>query len=276
MNVSVNYPFNDETLEAYKKMLQAPNEDKPICEMDDETTRDLDIIKASIKSLAVRWRGRQTCRIPGWPTDRRAAWGVFDRFCPCAPLPVIKEFLDSTNLKGTAIDLGCGNSPSVKLLLDQGWHVIAVDNSRAVLMPLVSQHVDRIRSGQLVVVERDLTTYVPDAPVDLVIAADSLPYIDPATFYSTWCKIQTFVKENGFFIGSLFRAPTKSDPVLLEAINGQKEMGAWFLHDRRMVRPLLTHMGYEIKTCKFRNLKPDQEPLTIQFIAQKMKAPDRT
>jgi hypothetical protein len=59
-------------------------------------------------------------------------------------------------------------------------------------------------------------------------------------------------------------------------MNLLKEMGAWFLPDRRMVRPLLTQAGYEIKTCKYRMDEPKlklNEQMCIQFIAEK-KTPD--
>ena len=55
-------------------------------------------------------------------------------------------------------------------------------------------------------------------------------------------------------------------------MNLLKDMGAWFLPDRRMVRPLLTQAGYEIKTCKYRMDDPKikvTEQMCIQFIAQK-------
>lgn len=53
-------------------------------------------------------------------------------------------------------------------------------------------------------------------------------------------------------------------------MNLMKETGAWFLQDRRKVRPLLSIVGYEAIKCTFRIENPEIEPMVIQFIAKKL------
>ena len=76
-----------------------------------------------------------------------------------------------------------------------------------------------------------------------------------------------FLKEQGILVGTLFRAAP--NPKLVPIMNSLKEMGAWFLPDRRMVRPLLASAGYNIKKCVYRNDMPGEESLCMQFIAEK-------
>ena len=257
-------------MQEFNNMLQAPNLDIPIVEMNENTAKDIKVIWASVEALAAGWRGNSNIFFPGMPSNRKEFWGAYHKINPNAELlPVAKEFIESTTGQGkTAIDLGCGHSPATKQLLERGWHVIAVDFSKTTLDILASQHKDKIASGQLELIEADVANYAPAAPVDLVIAADSLPYVDPGKFKATWSKIHdVFLKENGFLVGSLFRAHTQ--PTDLPIMNLWKEFGAWFLPDRRMVKPLLIHSGYEIKTCKYRIDNPNDEPACIQFIAEK-------
>ncbi|MBA3237571.1 MAG: class I SAM-dependent methyltransferase [Parachlamydiaceae bacterium] len=163
------------------------------------------------------------------------------------------------------MDLGSGNSPAIKDLLQRGWRVIAVDSSRATLAILEKQFKGEINLGKLSLIEKDVATFTPLESADLVIAADIFPYINPSKFENLWNRIHdTFIKENGFLIGNFFRV-TNATP----EINALKEMGAWFLPDRRMVRPLLTNQGYEIIKCTFRKDQPNNDPICIQFIAKK-------
>lgn len=253
---------------SFRSMICQPRErgELPNIEMTDETARSIQIIWNSIEGLQHSWRGSRNIFFPGSPSDRREFWGIFARNHKPQLLPVVGEFLSGSSGEGkTAIDLGCGNSPAIPLLLQKGWKVIAVDNSRSSLEMVSSSCQEAILSGKLTIVEKDVETFIPSESADLVIAADILPYTNPARFRTTWSKIHdTCVKPGGFFIGSLFRS---SD--FLSLINMMKEMGAWFLWDRRMVRPLLTSVGYDIKVCKYRIEDPQVEPTCIQFIAQK-------
>lgn len=264
------YPSDPVAMDAFRRMALAPDDEKPIVEMNDETARNINIIWDSINARAAKWRGGNDIHFPDMPMDRKAFWGAFNAEHTPAPLPVADEFIRASSGAGkVAIDLGCGNSPATVLLLEKGWNVIAVDNSRASLNLLARKHRGALETGQLTIIESDVTEFTPSEPVDLVVAADILPYINPIHFRSTWTKIHQFIKQEGFFIGNLFRSI--SDPLVM--MNTMREMGAWFLPDRRMVRPLLTHMGYDIQTCRFRIDDPGMEAMCIQFIAKKKALP---
>ncbi|MBF8263026.1 MAG: hypothetical protein HW387_691 [Parachlamydiales bacterium] len=266
------YPKSGEALDTFRKMIYAPNDEQPIVEMNDVTARDMNVIWDSISAIAARWRGKQEMHFPDMPMDRKEFWGFFAADHQPTPLPVVNEFVDGWRTEGgLAIDLGGGNSPTANPLLQKGWRVIVIDNSRPALDILRQNNLATVESGQLQIIEADVETFSPSEPADLVVAADILPYIDPAQFRTTWNKIHDkFIKENGFLVGNLFRTPTH--PELIPQMNSMKEMGAWFLPDRRMVRPLLTQTGYVIKTCKYRIDEPSMEPICIQFIAEKKSA----
>ena len=253
----------------FRAMLLQPREkgEIPSIAMTDETARDIQLIWASIEGFKDSWPGSRNIFFPGKPVDRKEFWGAFAKDHKSALLPIVGEFVGESSGEGkTAIDLGCGDSPVTPLLLQKGWRVIAVDNSRSSLEMLASQNSEAVVSRKLMIVEEDVAVFTPSEPADLVVAADILPYTNPAQFRATWAKIHdTCVKPGGFFGGSLFRS---SDNLFL--MNMMKEMGAWFLWDRRMVRPLLTSVGYDIKVCKYRIDDPQEEPVCIQFIAQKI------
>lgn len=265
-----------ETMQAFLEMQNRPWE-SPIVEMNDQTARDIEIIWASIQASAASWRGEKEMHIPGQPTSRKEFWEKQFKEADSKLLPVAKQFLDRSEGVGKlAIDLGCGNSPAVGLLLKRGWKVIAVDISQAALNMLKEKFQDEITSGQLTLVEEDATVYEPSEPADLVIAADVLPYINPAKFKDLWIKIHNnFVKDNGTFIGSLFRfvesPPSSRCPMSnLQMSNIMKEMGSWLLADRRMARPLLETTGYKIEECVYLPKSTIPEPISIQFVAKKI------
>lgn len=244
----------------------APNDEKPICEMNDTTARSLDVIWATLADVATRWRGNQLCRFPGAPEDRKEFWGQFATQ-NSEVLPLAAQFIATSNGQGKlAIDAGCGFGPATSILLEKNWTVIAIDYSRPALETLRSRHPQQIASGQLTLVEADISTYTPPQPVDLVVAADLFPYLDLAQFQDTWKKIHDyFIKEQGVLIGSFFRSDVETVPI----IHGMKEMGAWLFPDRRMVRALISQTGYNVSTCQFRDQARSQERICIQFIAEK-------
>lgn len=272
MSSLVRFPETLQAKIAFAQMLQAPM-DEPIVEMNEETARDINVIWNSIQAATDLWHGNQNIRIPGELIDRKEFWGDFAKNHEPKELPVLEKFMKEISGEGKiAIDLGCGNSPAVKFLLERKWHVIAVDYSQPALDVLKAKNKAAIESGRLKIIEEDVSTYIPLEPVDLVVAADIFSYIDPARFRDTWTKVHNvFLKENGFLIGTFFRSICKT-PRQMQEMNFLKEMGAWFLPDRRMVRPLLEQAGYEIKTCQYRMDDPDmeqREQMCIQFVAEK-------
>jgi len=125
MQINSIYPVNQNTRLEFQQMLQAPNEDKPIVEMNEESSRDMETIWKCIDSLALRWRGGRDCHFPGMPTNRQEFWGEFAGDHEPALMPALEEFIKHSDGKGKiAIDLGCGNSPAVNSLLKKWWKII--------------------------------------------------------------------------------------------------------------------------------------------------------
>ncbi len=261
-------PSDPTSVQLFREKMFNPNIEKPITEMNDETARDLKIIWASIKASAKHWQGgREDIQMPGQPINRKEYWDNFSANHVPVCLPLAKEFVSNSSGSGKlAIDLGSGNSPIVKDLLQKGWRVIAVDSSRLSLYILGEKNNDALKSGLLTLIEADVTSFTPSEPVDLVIAADIFPYINPAKFQDLWIKIHdVFLKKDGFLIGSIFRTID-----CVPMMNAMKETGAWFLQDRRMIRPLLASVGYETIKCTFRKDSPETDPNAMQFIAKKL------
>ena len=270
MNKINIFEMNPTNLAQFQQMALETNSELPVVPFTEETARNMENIWKSIEATSSRWRGNNPARLIGKPTDRQQLWGLFAKGNP-EVLPVLQDYIESMDSKKgkLAIDLGSGNSPSAKILLKRGWRVIAVDSSKSALDLLRSSTMKEINEEQLKIVESDIASFETSEQADLVIAADSLNYINPLDFKKTWQKIHDqFLKQGGDFIGSLYRCETSAGPVPLT--NTFKEMGAWLLPDRRMVRPLLTNTGYDIKTCIYRKSNEEDEPICIQFVAKKL------
>ena len=263
------FPKTKEIVDEFLIRINKPNRDLPIVEMNDETARNIEIIWGSIHSLSGRWLGYKDALIPGEPIKRQHHWAEFAKKMKQSVWSVEENFIMESNGEGkTAIDLGSGDSSATRLLLKRGWNVIAVDTCQIALHFLAKYNAQHVESGRLKIVEADIAEYIPERPVDLILATDIFPYMDPSQFQTVWSRIHSFIKEGGFFFGTLFRET--NDPRRLQFTNMMKEQGAWFLHDRRMVRPLLTEVGYKIKDCAFRPDFPTPPHTVIQFFAEKI------
>lgn len=201
----------------------------------------------------------------------KAFWGEFVKKHNGGKMSLLQDFIDQSQGKGkVALDLGCGKGEMVKPLLEKGWTVIAVDFSEASEI-LSKNNPSAINSGQLKVIKANINKYQPDQPVDLVICKNVFPYINPSKFKAMWEKIPTFLKTNGTFIGSI--GTTSSHPDQLIEMNKVKEVGGWFLPDRRMVRPLLEGAGYKVEKCIFHKNLAHLEPkdqILIHFLGKKL------
>ncbi len=251
--------------------------EEPIGEKTDRQVCTMHYIKQRLKSAADRWIRNQAFTPvyhAGWEYQRGERFWSAMAYDPAPSiLPILEQYYSKEPGEGkVAIDLGCGNSQTVSFLLKRGWTVIAVDNLPLALSLLTDKNPEAVASGQLQVVEADISTYRPDSPADLVIASDILPFIDPEKFMGIWKRIHDLcVKEKGFIAGNLFCALSGfGNDSLMYAL---QNMGAWVLPDKRMVQPLLTHAGYESKTCEFRHDIPGHQDHSMQFVAQKITAP---
>lgn len=248
----------------FKRSITPPNIDIPT----EENPSSIKDIWAATSDLAPVWEKRKAdslkSRKKNWETNAKTASPI--------PFRLLEELLANyNNFSKTAIDLGCGKGDLTKTLLDKGWTVIAVDYSPKVLKILSKAHPAEIKSGQLKIIEKSINKYTPDLPVDLVVCRNVLTYINPKKFQALWERIhKSFLKESGYLIGTIF---TKSShPSQIIPMKAYEDLGAWFLPDFRMARPLLTNSGYTIHNCALQlntpHIKPEDQ-IIIQFSAEK-------
>ena len=197
--------------------------------------------------------------------NRRQFWGAYAESKKGTGLEIATEWIAASDGQGkVAVDLGCGNSDITACLLLRQWRVIAIDYAPGVVRHLTQSYQPAIDKKQLQCVQGDVATVNLDQPVDLVIASDIFPYIDPSKFRATWEKIHRFfLKEGGILIGSLFCFGKDH-----RQINMLKEMGAWFLLDTSTALALAEQTGYKVLDHRIRH-RGDTDPICFQFILQK-------
>ncbi|BCW66008.1 methyltransferase [Arthrobacter sp. NicSoilB4] len=124
-----------------------------------------------------------------------------------ADRPVRSLCLDAMALAGPgtgrrAIDLGCGAGKETLALLNNGWHVHAVDS--------LPDTPDRLRAiapdadGRLSIEVRAFQELGILPPADLIFAGYSLPFIHPDTFGGFWAIVLDALQHNGVLAVNLF------------------------------------------------------------------------
>ncbi len=164
------------------------------------------------------------------------------------------------------LDLGCGNGIPAMGLLERGYQVIALDN-HAELLSLFRDNVPKefLDTGQLKIVESAIESYAFSERVDVVVAQDSLMYVDPGSICNVMRKIHTALNAKGFFVGSFFHAD--SDKAAEKMAGGGY---LWLLKNPNSVVALLLHYNYEIKYLRSRYGDDVVDPkYATEFIAQK-------
>src|SRR5688572_21673835 len=96
-----------------------------------------------------------------------------------APRPLLLDLLaysPETSTQRTAIDLGCGDGTESALLLEHGWHVLAVDGQAAAIEHLL----EKVSAENKSRLETKVATFreVLLPVVDLVHASFSLPFCE--------------------------------------------------------------------------------------------------
>lgn len=117
-----------------------------------------------------------------------------------------REFLRRTLRRfprpGQAIDLGCGAGADSRLLLSEGWHVLAIDQQPAAIEWLRRQ----TEPAQFDQLQTEVTPFegLELPPADLIWASFSLPFCHPEHFLALWTKILAALQPGGRFAGDLF------------------------------------------------------------------------
>lgn len=259
MSTIIRYPKTVESKFFFEQRMQIPDPDE-IKEGD---------VWSTIKELAPKWmeRKRAGICIPGYPIFKNDYWKEHSKCSKPTPFIQFDQYLENTFGVGkTAIDIGCGKGHTTQKLLECGWNVIAIDPCFEALELLANN--TQSDWDQLTLVCKSITKFTPEHPVDLVVCKDVFPHLNPAKFKAVWEKIHhLFLKKNGFLIGTIFSTPSK-----LDTSNQLKEIGAWFVPDKRMILPMIEEIGYKVEITErsiHKQLKNEQN-FVFQFMAQKI------
>ena len=134
----------------------------------------------------------------GWEEYYRAIKGRPPRQLLLDTFP----YFPSDSGQRKAIDLGCGDGTESALLLERGWHVLAIDGEPASIEHLLA----KISKEQQTRLQTQVSKFedVVLTPADLLHASLSLPFCPPEQFDAFWLKIVDAVKPSGLFAGQLF------------------------------------------------------------------------
>ena len=117
------------------------------------------------------------------------------------PRALLLEVLDSFELPGEAVDLGCGAGIDTLAMLERGWQVFATDAE--------DEAIQRTRGRvppELQLRLQTLVTPMEDVELpaaNLVWASFSLFFCDPARFADVWSRIGGALVGGGRFAGQL-------------------------------------------------------------------------
>ena len=109
-------------------------------------------------------------------------------------------------IEGSAIDLGAGAGQDTLSLLQQGWHVLAVDEEEESGDLITEQAESRHLDSKLAILISAFEN-LPFAflrPMDLIYGGFSLPFCHPAAFPVFWGQIKQNLKKEGILAVNLF------------------------------------------------------------------------
>jgi len=112
------------------------------------------------------------------------------------PRALLLEVLDSFELPGEAVDLGCGAGIDTLAMLERGWQVFATDAE--------DEAIQRTRGRVPPELQLRLQTLVtPMEDVELPAASFSVFFCDPPRFADVWARIGRAIVPGGRFAGQL-------------------------------------------------------------------------
>jgi tellurite methyltransferase len=124
------------------------------------------------------------------------------------PRELIGRVLDHLEWEGrsrdprTAVEIGFGAGNDTLVLLQRGWHVLAIDAQESAARFLNRRVPPRLRGRLTIVVAPAEEFELPST--DLVYASYSLPFCAPDRFPKLWSAIRSAVRPRGHFAGQLF------------------------------------------------------------------------
>lgn len=128
-------------------------------------------------------------------------WGRFYSFTKdSAPWPLLMRAAALAPRQGRALDLGAGAGRDTRYLLEQGFHVTAVDADSGAVALLSALPADRLHVVQSSFEDFDfaLATY------DLISAQFALPFTPRDRFTDMFARLKTALAPGGIFAGQFF------------------------------------------------------------------------
>jgi len=102
----------------------------------------------------------------------------------------------------TTIDLGCGAGIETAILLEHGWHVLAIDGEPGAIRGLTQKVSEEYRDRLETQVAKFEDVSLREA--DLIHASLSLPFCPPDHFPGLWEKIVSAIQPGDRFAGHFF------------------------------------------------------------------------
>lgn len=201
-----------------------------------------------------------------WKTynPRQTPNSIWETFDNPHVFPLLPPLFNKLGMGKCAVDLGAGNSESTLFLLKRGWSVIAVDIFQGPLDRLTERankiNENWIKDGQLKIVKQDACTYTFPEEVDLVLAADVFPYLDPYKLGRLLEKIHRALKQEGMLLGSFFQKGSAQKIIF----------GGWEIDNIHFGELLLQQALFEVLACQFR-LKKEDESKVVEFCVGKQQ-----
>ena len=141
--------------------------------------------------------GRKKQDMRAW--ENFIEWTTSREFPGNFSLHDLMEQIDGTGRR--ALDLGCGAGRDTELLLNNDWHVTAVD-----MCPLAINHLNPLKSTHSDKLEIVLST-LEDFPFtenyDLIVAHNVLGFCAPGKIKAIWDRMYSSLYENGCVLCSL-------------------------------------------------------------------------
>jgi trans-aconitate methyltransferase len=104
----------------------------------------------------------------------------------------------------TAIDLGCGDGTETAVLLERGWHVLAIDGQPMAMTRLRAKVPSELLRNARLQTQVAPFEQVVLTSADLIHASLSLPFCEPEHFAGLWDKIVKAIVPEGRFAGQFF------------------------------------------------------------------------
>lgn len=181
------------------------------------------------------------------------------------PSSLVVDLVDEDLTMGKMVDIGTGVGSNSIHFLKKGWEVLGIDSSEEALKTCNDKF--SIPFPKLSLLHADITKISLEANTyDVALAVDVLPYLPNSELLNTLRKIQSCLKPNGIFIGTLFFSEFDAENSIVEVM---KKMGATFYSQPTITKSLLECTGFVAERISLRDFKDGDTMKVIQFITRK-------